>query len=245
VVKRTIQALADFLVEERCHVCGRAPGARVAMGPVHPLAEPVAIPLILGSIATRPLCSRCAARVHPWVGAVVVGDAGDPGHALLARPAFEAGDVLLKLIHLLKFGGYAALAPWLARAVACALPPLDPAADVPLLVPVPMDRASRRLRGFNQAERIAAELARAWRAPLARRALVKLRRTAPQSSLGREERAANLRGAIAAGPDAVRGRSVVIVDDLVTTGATVAACARPLFEAGAASVRVACVGYRP
>ena len=108
-----------------------------------------------------------------------------------------------------------------------------------------MDRTARARRGFNPTERMATEFARRWNVEVARDALVKVRATRAQSALRRDDRLTNLARAFAVTGDAVCGRPVVLVDDLVTTGATAVACAHALLGAGACTVRVVCAGYRP
>ncbi len=259
----SVQALADFLIDERCHACGRDVEACAHLRlPDEAAAAALARPLEavrVGPVAirTRPLCRACVREVHPWTGSVAVtaptrAGRGRSGAGADVRifPAFEADSRLLTLIHLLKFARRRRVAAWLAGAMALGTPRDALRRDVgsPVcLVPVPMDRASRRRRGFNQAECIATALARLWTVPAVGDALVKVRRTAPQSSLDRQRRARNLAGAMAAGRGAhrVRGHTALLVDDLVTTGATAAACAGVLLEAGARDVRVVCAGYRP
>jgi ComF family protein len=101
------------------------------------------------------------------------------------------------------------------------------------VVPVPLHRSRERRRGFNQARELASHLG----APVLD-ALVRSRATPPQADLPAARRHANVRGAfgLRRGLD-VRGMTLVIVDDVSTTGATLNACARPLLEAGAADVR--------
>lgn len=116
--------------------------------------------------------------------------------------------------------------------------------DSPLLVPVPLHPSRRRERGFNQSELLAAGLARALErrragaAPqVAKDGLRRKRATPPQTGLSVAARRENLRGAFAViKPDAIRGRMIVLVDDVMTTGATLSACARALKSAGAAQV---------
>lgn len=102
-----------------------------------------------------------------------------------------------------------------------------------LIVPVPLSAARLVERGFNQASILAAALG----GELAPRVLVRARNTPPQVGLSRERRAINVRGAFRArAPSRIRGRDVVLVDDVVTTGATLRAAASALFDAGARSV---------
>jgi len=166
------------------------------------------------------LCGRCAAEPPAWDW---------------ARAGAEYEGVVREAIHALKFAGKRALARPLADLVVeqCR-EAID--ADV-VLVAVPLARSRERERGFNQAgllaERLAAALGRSRRP----RWLARVRATGPQSDLGAAERRANVRGAFAADP-AVAGRHVAVVDDVLTTGATAAECARALRAAGARRVGV-------
>jgi ComF family protein len=114
----------------------------------------------------------------------------------------------------------------------------------PVLVPVPLHAARQRERGFNQSELLARGLARAvgrksgaCSPPVASTWMVRQRATRPQTGLSVAARRENLRGAFeVVEPDQVRGRGIVLVDDVMTTGATLSACARALHRAGAAQV---------
>ncbi|MGD0566023.1 MAG: ComF family protein [Candidatus Goldiibacteriota bacterium] len=104
-----------------------------------------------------------------------------------------------------------------------------------MLVPAPLGKKSERERGFNQTFAIARVVSSATGLPVVR-ALAKIRETAPQNSLDRKERMKNLSGAFKAVFD-VGGKTVIIVDDVFTTGATINEAAKTLMEAGAAEVR--------
>ncbi|MCA9100270.1 MAG: ComF family protein [Planctomycetales bacterium] len=109
--------------------------------------------------------------------------------------------------------------------------------EVDAVVPVPMHRWRRLTRGISSAERIAARLGKNWGVEMGRRVLVRRRNTLPQGGLTAEGRRRNVRGALAvtAGYD-LRGLRIALVDDVMTTGATVNEAARVLRRAGAASV---------
>jgi ComF family protein len=106
-----------------------------------------------------------------------------------------------------------------------------------LVVPVPLHPRRLAERGYNQAALLAAHVAAELGAPLAARGLTRLRHTEQQAQLTRGDRLSNTAGAFRArAPDRVRGRAVVLVDDVATTGATLEACRAALLLAGAASV---------
>lgn len=121
----------------------------------------------------------------------------------------------------------------------------DLIADAEVIVPVPLSRLRLVWRRFNQSAVLAQEVGRLTGRPFQPLALVRTRRTRPQPGLTRDEREANVRGAFDV-PRAyvldISGRSVLLVDDVITTGATVAACARALRSAGARRVDVLALG---
>jgi ComF family protein len=110
---------------------------------------------------------------------------------------------------------------------------------VDAILPVPLHRLRLAERGFNQAVDLARPLARVRGVPLLYNALDRVRHTAPQFGLSVPQRRENIRGAFQVPrPHRVKGRRILLVDDIITTGATVAECAKVLKKAGAAQVAV-------
>jgi ComF family protein len=148
---------------------------------------------------------------------------------------------LREIIRCFKYGDRPELAGPLADRLAARLAaPGGALADVDLIVPVPLHWRRRWSRGFNQSERLARRLARASGCPAMAGAIVRTRHTPPQTGASRRRRLANVRGAFrarrGAGRDRLEGAGVLLLDDVVTTGATLRAAARALKEAGAARV---------
>jgi predicted amidophosphoribosyltransferase len=181
------------------------------------------------------LCDACrgALRAAPSRRSV----AADGGAvAVWAGAAFEG--VPARVVRELKECGRTGLARSLAPLLASATAAATAGRSEVVAVPVPTSRAAMRRRGYRVAELLAR---RAGLHPV--RLLVPVRATADQRGLGRDERAGNVRGSMRAA--GVRGRAVVVVDDVVTTGATVAEAVRALRAAGADVVGAAVVAATP
>jgi ComF family protein len=142
---------------------------------------------------------------------------------------------LRTLVHLFKYDGMQPLAPHFGRMLLQALPR---EASFDVIVPMPLHWRKRWQRGFNQSELLAREVARVWRVPVTSAARRK-KHTATQAGLTNAQRRENVSGAFEIPRRAkakIRGRHVLLVDDVMTTGATASACARALQRAGAARI---------
>ncbi len=166
--------------------------------------------------------------------------ADPPQHAGIAAATLY-NDASRKLVLALKYGRRIALAPMLARLMAAQLP--DEVGSDWLAVPVPLHRWRLWGRGFNQSVLLANEFAALRGVSVGVDALVRKKRTPPLGGLGRTARARALSGAFAVGQgwDArLKGRKVLLVDDVLTSGATSDACLRLLRRAGAERVMITC-----
>jgi ComF family protein len=125
--------------------------------------------------------------------------------------------------------------------------PLDVLEERAALVPVPLSPSRARERGYNQSELLARGLAGLWGIPMWPECVQRAKATTTQTRLTPEDRRRNVRGAFRAVPDAVnfRGAHLVLVDDVITTGATLNACAAALHEAGARIVSYVTFGRAP
>ncbi len=140
---------------------------------------------------------------------------------------------LRKLVHLFKYSGMRPLARPFGELLKQALP-LDQAFDV--IVPMPLHWFKHWQRGFNQADLLAREIGRKWRVPV-REVVRRKKATSPQAGLTNAKRRANVQGAFRVSRGRrLDGLRVLLVDDVLTTGATASACARALKRAGAAHV---------
>jgi ComF family protein len=203
------------------------------------------------------LCAACWRKVSfiapPYCERLGIPFAFDAGPGLLSveaiadPPSYERAraavrfddDVARALVHALKYGDRLDLAPTMGRLMAHAGRSL--LADADALVPVPLHWRRLWARRFNQSAQLAEVIARIGRKPVAYGALKRVKATPQQVGLGRSERAQNVQGAFrvpADGQVEVIGRRLLLVDDVLTSGATVDACARALLRAGAAAVDV-------
>jgi ComF family protein len=156
-----------------------------------------------------------------------------------ARSAVAANALILDIIHRYKYNRAVWFEPFLADLLARQVVPALAQEKWDMIVPVPLHPAKEREREFNQASRLARRLGRALCLPVQTRLLRRVKFTDTQTRLSRPQRAANMKHAFAprAGKD-FHGAKVILVDDVLTTGATTDACAHALRRAGAGAVCV-------
>jgi len=222
--------------------------ARRVLGSVANRALDLALPASCAGCGEEgsPLCMECRpdldVRLHAVPG-VPIGLPGDlPAPLLQLEWCAPFTGVTRRALHALKYDGERRLAPLLGAAVARRWARVEAAGDA--LVPVPASPDRVRERGYDQAALIAEEAGRRLGLPVLR-PLERSRTTAAQFDLDRAARATNLIDAFrvrdAAAAAAIRDRWLVLVDDVITTGATLAACATALLDAGAIAVSAVAV----
>lgn len=226
-------ALALFY-PETCQLCG-GERATVAEGFVGPRCRSLA------RFIQPPFCSRC--------GLPYQGDLTTPFecsncremdlHFSSARSAVAARGVVLDAIHRYKYQRALWFESFLSDLLIRQAGPVLRREPPDWIVPVPLHPLKEREREFNQAERLATRLGEATGIPVRPHLLKRIAPTRTQTQLTRRERAANVRNAFILGDNQrLRGRRIVLLDDVLTTGATTSACARVLQTAGADDVCV-------
>jgi ComF family protein len=242
------------------HVRGALRLARGAWSHAARLALDIALPTLCVScrepVNGEGVCAKCWAKLsfiaRPYCPRLGIPFVYDPGPELLsmeaianppayqrARAAVRYDDVARTLVHGLKYQDRTDLAPAMGRWMARAGHELLEGADA--LIPVPLHWKRGWSRRYNQSGALARVIERQSGVKLASEALRRVRPTQQQIGLSRSERASNVQGAFKVAPDRkadIAGRRVVLVDDVLTSGATVDACARALLRAKAAQVDV-------
>ena len=223
------RALIDFALPPRCAGCGDV------------------------IVEAGSFCARCWSRLE-WLGNGGCQHCGlplasteidmcgrclsDPPRIDRIRAAVAYDDMSRSIVLRLKYGRKVAFARTMARYMA----PLSAnRADEAILVPVPLHRWRLWGRGFNQSGLVARELAKAWNIPVALHSIRRVKRTPPLKGLNHNQRQREVAGAFqAVASDLVKDRTVILVDDVLTSGSTAEACARALRKAGARRVELIC-----
>lgn len=157
---------------------------------------------------------------------------------------FYYGGVSKALVHQLKYQHIKLAALPLSQAMAKALQPQAPFIDA--LLPVPLHPKRQRQRGFNQAQVLGAYISQSTQVPLLEDALLRSKNTRQQAKLNKAQRQKNVANAfMVERPDQIEGKNLLIIDDVLTTGATLTACAKLLKQKGAANLYIMAAAYAP
>ncbi len=215
-IKSILRAATDVLLPRRCPVCGITLGGN----------DDYLCPHCLDRLPrTRFETVRLNAMEQLFAGQV-------PVERATAYFYYEKADPYAAILHDIKYHNMPDMGTWLARMAASDLKPSGVLDGIDCVVPVPMHRSKIAKRGYNQSERIARGLAQAMQVPV-NEALRATRQHDTQTRKSAHERWLNSQGLYALCPHAdVAGKHVLLVDDVVTTGATLLACAHALHQAG-------------
>lgn len=230
------EGLLSVLYPRRCPVCGKivTPKGRL----ICPSCEKKV------SFIKEPVCLRCGKEV----AAKEIEYCYDCSrHERSFTQGFALAvydDVMRCSIRQFKNGGRMEYADWYAEALWERYGGQMKRLKADGLVPVPLHGSRLSERGYNQAEVLAKRLGRKLGLPVWPKALARPRKTVAQKYLGAGERSRNLESAFAPGRQPVEGRTVILVDDIYTTGGTAEACTRALLAAGAKQVALVnvCIG---
>ncbi|MCC7346482.1 MAG: ComF family protein [Variibacter sp.] len=249
-----MEIATDTPAPKRRRLRRMAGALRAAFG----LVVDVALPQLCASchepVGSAGLCAVCWAKLSfiapPYCERLGIPFTYDPGPGVLsmeaiadppayhrARTAVRYDEIARRLVHALKYGDRLDLAPIMGRWMAAAGPPLLDEADA--LVPVPLHWRRQWARRFNQSALLAEAVGQAAVVPVAHGALRRIKPTPHQVGLSQAARAVNVQGAFRVPPQSrwqVAGRRLILVDDVLTSGATLDACARALLRAGAEQV---------
>jgi ComF family protein len=241
-VRALARGVADLFLPRSCAVCERAIDATDA-GDASP---------VCGRCWARarelpyPRCDRCG---HPKARPACSWCAQLPSFVRAARSAYWIpGGTAGAIVHALKYSGWTGAAAGMAARMARLSWPADVVAERSMVVPTPLAPVRERERGFNQSALLARALASRWGIPFVSDCVVRSRATETQTRLTPEERRHNVSGAFRASADArerLRGAHVVLVDDVITTGATLSECAATLFDGGARIISIVTFGRAP
>jgi ComF family protein len=235
-----LDGLVDWLYPPRCRACGgwiNGRDAEYLCGACWPQIRLVCHPLCI--VCGRPFfdtsgedhhCAACLARLPYFSRARAWG----------CYPRDESAEhPLRRVVQKFKYGRKVSLGKPLGRLLAQGCREFLQERRAELIVPVPLHPKRLRWRGFNQSLLLARQVSRAYKLPVDPFVLYRDRETPPQTQLAEDERRKNVRGVFATYPEkALKGKRVLLVDDVYTSGATVNECSRVLLRGGAKEVTV-------
>ena len=216
----------DFALPPRCAGCG------VIVADVHSFCPDcwTQVEFLMGG------CETCGIPLQATESSRCAACLARPPRIARTRSAVAYDDLSRNLAIRLKYGRKVAVAKTMARYMA---PLVEREGEGRLLVPVPLHRTRLWARGFNQSALVASELSRRLEIPADPLALRRIRRTPPLKGMSPLQRRKTVAGAFRVRDQAaVRGKTVILVDDVLTTGSTAEACARALKRAGAARIEL-------
>lgn len=221
-----LRDIVDFLVPAYCGVCRQKLSRNEKV---------ICDKCFYGiSVITRPYCERCG---KPTQGETVCNDCIEHPHNFSrARAIGQYDGVLGELVRLLKYDKKLSVGKRLGNMLATILQSDEFLSGSKAIVPVPLHRVAYRRRGYNQSEILAYEVSKLTGVPVINKILYRIKPTKSQTKLSPEERKENVKGAFRVIGNELKGKKVILIDDVCTTGATLDECASELMKAGADEV---------
>lgn len=222
-VREIFNGVADLIYPPFCCACGRGGDSHLCAKCVEEIRFiDLQHCLTCGTPTDKTTCPECEGREYAFERAASVG---------------EYQGVLTKAIHAFKYDNRVALADKLAELMALGYANARFRERIDLVVPVPIHRSRLVERGFNQSEELAVRFCRLKRLPYRKDVLIKTQKTPHQVELSQDMRYSNVKGVFTAGNrEVIRGKRILLIDDVFTTGSTLSESAQVLMDAGAAGV---------
>ncbi|MGN1314966.1 MAG: ComF family protein [Lachnospiraceae bacterium] len=222
--------ISDVLFPKRCAVCDRVLPLFASGGGIcafctqnlHYLEEP--------------LCCKCGKPVGEEEEYCY--DCRNKTHEFIEGAALFPYDYIRSSLYRFKYGGRQEYAWFYAEQIALHMTERVKAWKPQALVPVPMFKKKKRLRGYNQAEILACRLSRLWNIPVLENLVIRVKNTRPMKEIDGTERQNNLKKAFKLGENDVKLNTIIVIDDIYTTGSTVDAVTKVCHEAGIRNVYV-------
>lgn len=239
-IRKMLNHLADFFFPPKCLLCGTIFKPENSSYFCNTCYD--------GFLFTRkPVCSKC--------GAMFLSEQGNDhfcGQCLTTEPAFDRArsiglyeGTLRQAIHGFKYNQKSLLGKPLAQLLTEQGKMRITPFVYDTLVPVPLHPGKLRQRGFNQALVLAKKAGKGWDIPVDTTSLQRKKQTPPQTMLSKDARRRNIRGAFTCNPAGIKGKKLLLIDDVYTSGSTVNECAKTLKKNGAAAVDVLTLARTP
>lgn len=226
IIRKLGEGLVQIVYPRRCPVCDGVTGWR---------GEKIC-PECKGRLRllTEPWCMRCGRKLSE--DEEYCPECRRRKHFYLRGRALYEYEGAAEAIYRFKYGGRREYADYFGEQVCLHLGDFIRNVNPDALVPIPLHRKRRNVRGYNQAELLARAIGSRMNIPVCPEMLVRMKNTVPQKKLNPEERQNNLKKAFIMGRNDVKLKTIIVIDDIYTTGTTIDEAAKTLKEAGAAKI---------
>ena len=231
-----LRLVSGIFFQNGCIVCGRTTSSAVCTDCSNSIRY-----------IQQPYCTKCGQpfTTHSGISHVCYDCIKGKNKFTLSRAVFEYNGAIVKLIHRFKFGDRVNLSSFFSEELRKLYDAHFAAKDITAILPVPLSTHRLKHRSYNQTQLLAEALSRKLSIPVFPQVLEKIKETLPQSRLSAKKRRENVKDAYAVADRAsLKGKRVLLIDDVITTGATVNACTKALLHAGIEQVYVTAIAMR-